>query len=262
MTRRVVMISAMQCLAFLWIVSSAFTGPLAQRPPDPSAEEQSVSDDGRIPLFFREDWYHEPTPSEGPIGQANVENPKLELKLYGDKPGRNPDSGIWINKTSPSDPPHSYSGTCRKPCALAFRHTSSYVDLTGLAKVRWRTKISHFRYLRPIVKLATGTWLVGDYAQGYTVDYLESEFSFADMRWLPLDIDQVLMTGNNTWVDSPDLSRVDEVGFVDLAPGSSSSHGSAARSNVDWIEVYGKPVPRTSSYFPSRNRKLLVIKIL
>ena len=37
------------------------------------------------------------------------------------------------------------------------------MDLTGLAKVRWRTKQTGFHYLRPIIKLADGTWLVGDH---------------------------------------------------------------------------------------------------
>jgi hypothetical protein len=39
-----------------------------------------------------------------------------------------------------------------------------------------------------------------------------------------------------------DLSRVDEVGFVDLAPGG--GHGSSGWANISWIEVYAKAVPR------------------
>ena len=41
---------------------------------------------------------------------------------------------------------------------------------------------------------------------------------------------------------SPDLSRVDEVGFADLLPGS--GHGWGGFVNVGRIEVYGKPVAR------------------
>jgi len=37
------------------------------------------------------------------------------------------------------------------------------------------------------------------------------------------------------------LSKVDEIGFVDLTPGS--GHGQGGYSDVGWIEVYGKPVP-------------------
>ena len=42
------------------------------------------------------------------------------------------------------------------------------------------------------------------------------------------------------WVDRPDLSRVDEIGWTDLMAGG----GTPASSRVDWIEVYGKPVKR------------------
>ena len=37
-------------------------------------------------------------------------------------------------------------------------------------------------------------------------------------------------------VDNPDLSRVDEIGYVDLMPGG--GHGTAGCTNVSWIEVY------------------------
>ena len=41
---------------------------------------------------------------------------------------------------------------------------------------------------------------------------------------------------------SSDLTRVDEIGFVDLMP--SSGHGWGGFVNVGKIEVYGKPVKR------------------
>ena len=37
-------------------------------------------------------------------------------------------------------------------------------------------------------------------------------------------------------VNNPDLSRVDEIGYVDLMPGG--GHGTAGCTNVSWIEVY------------------------
>jgi hypothetical protein len=39
------------------------------------------------------------------------------------------------------------------------------------------------------------------------------------------------------------LSRVDEVGFVDLMP--SSGHGPGGWSDVGRVEVFGKPVKRS-----------------
>jgi hypothetical protein len=41
-----------------------------------------------------------------------------------------------------------------------------------------------------------------------------------------------------------DLSKVDEVGFADLIPGS--GHGAGGYVNVASFEVYGKPVKRRS----------------
>ena len=41
---------------------------------------------------------------------------------------------------------------------------------------------------------------------------------------------------------NPDLTKVDEVGFVDLMPGS--GHGAGGWADVGKFEVYGKPVPR------------------
>jgi hypothetical protein len=46
------------------------------------------------------------------------------------------------------------------------------------------------------------------------------------------------------WVEKPNLSKVDEVGFADLLPGS--GHGWGGFVNVSRIEVYGTPVRRES----------------
>jgi hypothetical protein len=40
------------------------------------------------------------------------------------------------------------------------------------------------------------------------------------------------------WVTNPDLSRIDEVGVVELIPGS--GHGNGGWSDLAWIEVYGR----------------------
>jgi len=44
------------------------------------------------------------------------------------------------------------------------------------------------------------------------------------------------------WVEHPDLTKVDEVGFADLLPGS--GHGPGGYVNVGRIEVYGNTVER------------------
>ena len=89
-------------------------------------------------------------------------------------------------------------------------------------------------------ELADGTWLVGDQTSGSTVGWLENEIAFAGLRWLKLDPEKAVTKGN--WLERPDLSRVDEVGFVDLMPGS--GHGAGGWSDVAQIEVYGVSVRR------------------
>jgi len=200
---------------------------------------------------LREDWKHVPanTP-EHPVVQESITTPGIELKIYGEnKQGIGPDTGVWeLQRASPKDDPtFIYTGPCRVPCALALRHRDNYMDLTGLAKIRWRTKQTGFHMLRPIVKLADGTWLVGDYAEGPSVDWRETEFCFCDVRWHYLNIEKVVTTKTSDWVEKVDLSRVDEVGFTDLMPGAAADngHGTSGASRVDWIEVYANAVPRS-----------------
>jgi hypothetical protein len=196
----------------------------AQQPPtEPRAPQP-------IPLFFREIWKDT---AAIPVTQAVVSNPELELRVYGaskDDMTVNNEGGV----------PHVWTGLCPAGCAVVLRHKESLVDLMGKARIKWYTKTSGFHEIRPIVKLANGDWLVGDHADRYTYDFHETEFYLADVRWIKLDIAKVQTKG--TLLDKVDLSRVDEIGFVDLTPGS--GHGLGGFSDVGWMEVYGKPVRR------------------
>jgi hypothetical protein len=194
----------------------------------------------RPPLFFSEEWKQTPANDEHPVTQQSIANPALELKLYGSTAKEIQLTGTAGNE---SNPIHVWTGMCSTPCALAFRHKANYADLTGLARIRWNTKTSGFHEIRPIVKLADGTWLVGDRTDGTTRDWLVTEFNLADVRWLRLDIERVVTIGNI--VERPDLSRVDEVGFVDLMPGS--GHGAGGWSDVAQMDVFAAAVPRTAS---------------
>jgi hypothetical protein len=191
----------------------------------------------QAPLFFREEWKTGPSGGEHPATQDAVTNPSLELRLYGESSKEIQELGKAGDSTNP---PHVWSGLCTSPCAVTLRDKNSYVDLTGLAKIRWLTKVSGFHQVHPILKLADGTWLAGDHADGSTVDWHDSDFSIAEVRWLKLDIDKVVTKGY--WVEHPDLSKVDEIGFTDLMPGS--GHGPGGWSDVAWFEVYGKAVKR------------------
>lgn len=178
--------------------------------------------------FFREDWKQ--TPAALPIAQDHVANPELVLSLHG--PGK-----TAIKKshhdTPADDPYYVWSGECPANWAVSLRHRSALVDLTGLAKIRWRTKQSGYRQLRLLVKLAGGPWLVSDQSDGPSTDWRVREFNVGDLRWRKLDIDRIV---ESDWVEKPDLSRVEEIGFTDLMRGG----GTPASSRVDWIEVYGR----------------------
>ena len=73
-----------------------------------------------------------------------------------------------------------------------MRHNSAIVDLTALAKIRWRTKQAGFRQLRIILKLADGTWVVSDQVDGPSIDWRVREFNMGDIRWRKLDIESIL----------------------------------------------------------------------
>jgi hypothetical protein len=197
----------------------------------------------RPPLFFSESWKPLPTPPDDhgawPASQGGVASQNLELALYGTTSkevqlvaGRGGSNVV---------PTNLWTGTTTSPSAVALRDRNNFVDLSApLAKIRWVVRTSGFHQAWPILKLADGTWLVGDRPSGLQADFNENEITPADLRWLKLDITRVVTIGR--WIDHPDLSKVDSVGFADLIPGS--GHGDGGYINVGRIEVYGNPVKR------------------
>jgi hypothetical protein len=70
------------------------------------------------------------------------------------------------------------------------------------------------------------------------VSHVENEVVLSSRRWL--DVPQTVTRGN--WVEKPGLSKVDEIGWTQLMPGS--GHGVGGVVAVSKFEVWGKPVPR------------------
>jgi hypothetical protein len=208
---------------------------LAQEPGKGPAKGKGGPKAIRPGLFLREAWKE--TPGEHPVNQESVSNPNLELKLYGPAAKEIQVTGSAADE---SNPVHLWTGLCTSPCGAALRDKNNFADLTGLARIRWSHKVSGFHKVRPAVKLADGTWLVGDHADGSTVDWLVTEVSIPEVRWRRLDIERLVTVGD--WAANPDLSKVDEIGFVDLMP--SSGHGQGGWADVGLIEVYAKAVKR------------------
>lgn len=154
-------------------------------------------------LFFREDWKE--TEAALPVTQEHVSDSNLLLSLHGaGKEGVKKSNHPEI----PNDPYYIWSGECRGNWAVSLQHNSQKVDLTGPAEIHWRSKQSGFRQLRLIIKLTDDTWLVSDQYDEDSEDWRTKIFKIADLHWRELDIEKVT---EGSWVDGPDLSRVEEV---------------------------------------------------
>jgi hypothetical protein len=223
----------------LFLVVLLCTCIFAQQPP----QERSLGQTGgRLPLLFREEWKQPPytgelTDEKRRITRTQdaVSNPNLELTLYGaaakdllvaEHEGRH---DLW-------------TGLVLSPVAATLRHKNFMIDLTGGARLRWITRTQSLHVIHPVVKLADGTLLAGNAVASTDGDFLESEIAFGNQRWYKLDPQQLVTTIE---VKNPDLSRVDEIGFVDLMP--SGGKGFAGWSNVSIFELYGKTQPRDSA---------------
>jgi hypothetical protein len=200
-----------------------------------------------VPLFFDVNFVRPPSQTgQTKVVQENIGDQNLELKQYGLHENCLLTSG---NPGSETTPFSVWSGECERPFATLFRHKTSYVDLSGTAKIRWAVKTSGFHAARPIVKLADGTMLVGETAAASVPMLMQSEVPLGAIRWIKLDPKRLVTMGlqnapfNEIWVPNVDLSRVDEVGFVDLMP--ASGHGTGGYIHISQFQVYGRSVPRT-----------------
>src|SRR5207302_4168248 len=171
------------------------------------------------PLFFKEAWQITGPAHAIAAGENVLTSANLELKLYGPSAtASDPDKRIWIS----TPPINIWTGMTTTPFAATLRDKDNYVDLTGLAKVRWITRSSGFHVVRPVVKLADGTYLVGEHADANTSGFLESEFMFATERWMKLDIERIVTKGTHGRAqdasarvrDPVDVSTVDEGGVA------------------------------------------------
>jgi hypothetical protein len=179
-----------------------------------------------------------------PIVQGNVADPNLELKKYGK-------AAAQLLTSNQANPFGTWSGECEGPFAVTFRHKSNYLDLRGASRIHFVARTSGFHAVQPVIKLADGTLLVGDYQAVSIPIMAEFDFGLSGMRWIKLDPDRVVTLNagaksgggtNEIWYQDPDLSKVDEIGFATLMP--SSGHGNGGFINVAQFEVYGQPVPR------------------
>jgi hypothetical protein len=195
-------------------------------------------------LLFQEDW-KAPSNREPTLDSQSSDNPDLDVMTYVPA-GQILLAGRVSDKSNPNVADeamlHAWTGLCATPCAVAFRDKRYFANLNGFAAISLKTTMSGFHHVRPIVKLADGTWWVGDQAVGTSGGgWLTSQIAYANLHWLKLDMKRVVTVG--TLVDRIDLSKVDEIGFVDLKP--SSGHGYGGYASVAQVKVYAGAVART-----------------
>lgn len=205
-----------------------------------------------VPLFLKVEWVQPASQANTKVrygvGQENIVDPNVEMKFYGSEAKK-----VLTNGTagSASTPYGIWTGEAQGPFAITFKLQNNYVDMTGLSTVRWFTRTSGFHVVRPVVKLANGLLLVGDLAIASVAQLTLSEFSLGTVRWIKLDPDRVVTVNSGPaaanpnqeiWVPNPDLSKIEEIGFADLMPGS--GHGTGGWIQLGTIEVYGKAVPQ------------------
>lgn len=194
-----------------------------------------------------------PSP-EGPVpraslSQATVATPNLELTIHG--PCKNPSVGEAQVLGVPGSiyPMNIWTGHCPAPIAVTLRDTRNLLDLTGQAQIEWMARSHNLHSVRPVLRLADGTLIVGSHADTTPRDrgpyafpgfpLVRTAFALAPLDWYKLDPNTL---GTMSLVERPDLSKVDAIGFVDLMP--AGGEGDAGWINVGEIKVYGKKVPR------------------
>ena len=194
-------------------------------------------------LLFHEAWTR--APMAQPMLQDNLGNKHLTLHIYG-----NPNE---IRKTFHPDEDYTYTGETVGNWAITVSDAKALWNLTGDGRVRLKTRNSGYRFLHVVIRTADGRYFVSEEGSGESSAWIETDYVLSDLHWRNLLMTDTPTNASNrrppdpkrvpivaTSKATPDLSRVDEVGFSDLMPGGWIP--STSRVNAFWL--YGKAVPR------------------
>ena len=221
-------------LSLLGWAAQAFAQAPAGRGQAPASAAAPAA---RPPLLFKEEWKlppHQgaPTDENMRITPAVVASDRIEVKWYGT------DASV-IRAAEHEGRFDLWTGMATSPVAVTLRDKRNYLDLTGLARLRWIVRTNAIHTLYPVVKLADGTLLAGN--RGITTggEFLQVDIAFTGMQWFKLDPVKVVVMLE---LKDPNLSKVDEVGLATLAPGG--GHGIAGSANFSTVELFAKAVAR------------------
>lgn len=191
--------------------------------------------------LFREIWKQVPKGGENPASAEHLWNPKLTMTLVGEEAdAQGPEAGLKITgDRRDTNPIHTWSGVCPASCGLLLKHNDMMVDLSR-GHITMNIKASGLHKVRPLVKLADGRMFIAVEGAGSFTDWSRHNWIMRDQSWFLVDPNGMVTRGTET--TDVDLSQVDEIGYLDLMPGS--GHGAGGWTDVAEIEVYGTAVPR------------------
>jgi hypothetical protein len=194
-------------------------------------------------LLFHEAWTRAPLTQ--PMVQENLGNQFLTLHLYG--------NANEIRKTMHPTDDYTYTGEATTNWAITVSDKASYWNLSGNARMRIKTQNSGYRFLHVVIKTADGKYFASEEGAGESSTWIETDFVFSDLHWRNLLMTDTPTNASNrrqpdpkrvpiipTSKGTPDLTKVDEVGFSDLMAGG----WIPATSRVASFDLFGKAVPR------------------
>lgn len=229
--------------SWLAVHASASQGaPPQQRPAGGRGGFTSAPSDP-AQLLFHESWTR--APMSQPMVQDNLGNKNLDLHIYG--------NANEIRKAFHPEEDYTYTGETIENWAITVSDKSSFWNLAGDGRMRLRTRNSGYRFLHVVIKTADGKYFVSEEGSGESTAWIETDYILSNLHWRNLLMTDTPSNASNrrapnpkripivaTSPATPDLSKVDEVGFSDLMPGGWIP--STSRVNAFWL--YGKAVPR------------------
>lgn len=197
----------------------------------------------RAKLLFHEAWTRAPLTQ--PMTQENLGNQFLTLHLYG--------NANEIRKTMHPTDDYTYTGEATTNWAITLSDKKNLWDLSGNARIRLKTQNSGYRVVHVVIKTADGKYYASEEGSGESSSWIEREYVFSDLHWRNLLMTDTPTNASNrrqpdpkrvpiipTSKASPDLTKVDEVGFSDLVAGG----WIPATARVAALDLYGKAIPR------------------
>ena len=214
----------------------------ANRPARGASGTPAFGTDENAQLIFEEHWTNAPLTQ--PMKQENLGNQNLQLHLYGDLAG--------IRKTQHPTEDYTYTGETRNTWMITVSDPKNYFDLRLPAKMTLRTRNTGYRQTHIAIRTVDGNYYVSEEGSGESSAWMNRDYILSDMHWRDLTMDDTPSRAGPrkpeaeravivaAGVATPDLSKVDEIGFTDLLPGGFIP----ATTRVNSVAVYGKKVPR------------------